>query len=39
MRKLDRAVNVGGASPPDKQEKATQAVLEKAELSCRDWAA
>ncbi len=25
--------------PPDKQEKATQTVLEQAELLCRDWAA
>jgi len=25
--------------PPDKQEKATQAVLEQAELLCMDWAA
>ncbi len=24
--------------PPDKQEKATQTVLEQAELLCRDWA-
>ena len=23
--------------PPDKQEKATQTVLEQAELLCRDW--
>ncbi len=25
--------------PPDKQEKATQTVLEQAELLCQDWAA
>jgi type I restriction enzyme, R subunit len=25
--------------PPDKQEKATQTVLEQAELLCKDWAA
>src|SRR5438445_7217625 len=25
--------------PPDKQEKATQTVIEQAELLCRDWAA
>lgn len=25
--------------PPDKQEKATQTVLEQAEALCRDWAA
>ena len=25
--------------PPDKQEKATQTVLEQAEMLCRDWAA
>ncbi len=25
--------------PPDKQEKATQTVLEQAELLCHDWAA
>jgi type I restriction enzyme R subunit len=25
--------------PPDKQEKATETVLEQAELLCRDWAA
>ncbi len=25
--------------PPDKQEKATQTVLDQAELLCRDWAA
>jgi type I restriction enzyme R subunit len=25
--------------PPDKQEKATQTVLEQAELLCADWAA
>jgi type I restriction enzyme R subunit len=25
--------------PPDKQEKATQTVLEQAELLCGDWAA
>ena len=24
--------------PPDKQEKATQTVLEQAEVLCRDWA-
>jgi type I restriction enzyme R subunit len=24
--------------PPDEQEKATQAVLEQAEVLCRDWA-
>ena len=24
--------------PPDKQEKATQVVLQKAELLCKDWA-
>ena len=26
------------ATPPDKQEKATQTVLEQAELLCGDWA-
>lgn len=25
--------------PPDKQEEATQTVLEQAELLCKDWAA
>lgn len=25
--------------PPDKQEKATQTILEQAELLCKDWAA
>lgn len=25
--------------PPDKQEKATQTVLEQADVLCRDWAA
>ena len=25
--------------PPDKQEKATETVLEQAEVLCRDWAA
>jgi type I restriction enzyme R subunit len=25
--------------PPDKQERATQTVLEQAELLCKDWAA
>lgn len=25
--------------PPDKQERATQTVLEQAEVLCRDWAA
>ena len=25
--------------PPDKQEKATQTVLEQAEILCKDWAA
>jgi type I restriction enzyme R subunit len=25
--------------PPDKQEKATQTVLDQAELLCKDWAA
>jgi len=24
--------------PPDKQEKATQTVLQQAELQCKDWA-
>ena len=25
--------------PPDKQEKATQTVLQQAEMLCKDWAA
>ena len=30
---------MGYAYPPDKQEKATQIVLEQAKLLCKDWAA
>ena len=36
-RLVKRLLNKHG-SPPDKQEKATQTVLEQAELLCRDWA-
>jgi type I restriction enzyme R subunit len=39
LRTLVRRVLRRHGYPPDKQEKATQTVLEQAEVLCRDWAA
>ena len=39
MRTIVRRLLRKYGYPPDKQEKATQTVLEQAELLCRNWAA
>ncbi len=39
LRTLVRRLLRKHGYPPDKQEKATQTVLEQAELLCKDWAA
>ncbi len=39
MRTIVRRLLRKYGYPPDKQEKATQTVIEQAELLCRDWAA
>jgi type I restriction enzyme, R subunit len=39
MRTIVRRLLRKHGYPPDKQEKATQTVLEQAELLCRNWAA
>jgi type I restriction enzyme R subunit len=39
MRTIVRRLLRQHGYPPDKQEKATQTVLEQAELPCRNWAA
>jgi type I restriction enzyme R subunit len=39
LRTMVRRILRRYSYPPDKQEKATNTVLEQAELLCRDWAA
>jgi type I restriction enzyme R subunit len=38
MRVLVKRILRRSGYPPDKQEKATQTVLEQVEVLCRDWA-
>jgi type I restriction enzyme R subunit len=39
LRGLVRRILRKHGYPPDKEEKATQAVVEQADLLCRDWTA
>lgn len=39
LRTLVKRIFCKYGYPPDKQERATQTVLEQAELICKDWAA
>ena len=38
LRTLVKRILLKHGYPPDKQEKATQTVLQQAELICKDWA-